>query len=258
MLQKIKPTTPSKRQLIKLNLKHLNLSKKPFLKQKLKGKKNTSGKNNLGQITVYHKGGGVKKRYRKIQSLKTFNFTGIVCSLEYDPNRNALIAAIFNFINFDFFYTLAAKNLKVGDIIRAGFDIQPTLGSSLPMFKIPVGSHIFNLSTKFRGSSKISKSAGTFSVLKKKSKKYALIELTSGKQKFVLLNCFASIGEVSKELHFLTQLGKAGKSRWLNKRPTVRGVSMNPIDHPNGGGEGRKSGNRLSPWGKSKFKKKKK
>ena len=250
ILQKVKPTTSSRRQLIKLNQKNLNLSKKPILKNKVKGIKNSSGRNHSGQITVFHKGGGVKRKYREINFYRTFNSTGIVCSLEYDPNRNAYIAAIFDFINSTFFYILAPKNLKVGDIVKSGTEIEPSLGSSLPISGIPIGIPIYNVSPTSEKKAQISRSAGTFCIIKEKTEKHAIIELSSGELRYISSKCFASIGEVSKELHFLTKLGKAGQSRWLNKRPTVRGVAMNPIDHPHGGGEGKKSGNSRTPWGK--------
>ena len=134
-LQKVKATTPSRRQLIKLNQKSLNLSKKPILKSKIKGLKNSSGRNHSGKITVFHKGGGVKKRYRKVNFTRMSNSTGIVCSLEHDPNRNAYLAAVFDIINNDFFYILAPKNLKIGDIVKSGLEIEPSLGSSLPISK---------------------------------------------------------------------------------------------------------------------------
>lgn len=253
ILQKVKPTTSSRRQLVKLNQKSLNLSKKPLLKQKLKGKKNSTGRNHSGKITVFHKGGGAKRRYREVNFSRTFNSTGIVCTLEHDPNRNAYIASIFDFLNFDFFYILAPKNLKVGDIVKSGLEIEPSLGSSLPISGIPIGTPIHNISPKVFEKGKISRAAGTFSIIKEKTDKHALIELSSGEQRYVSSKCFASVGEVSKELHFLTRLGKAGQSRWLNKRPTVRGVAMNPVDHPHGGGEGKKSGNSRTPWGKPNF-----
>ena len=256
LLKRIKPTTSSQRQLIKLNQKSLNLSKTPLLKQKLTGKKNLAGRNNLGQITIYHKGGGIKKNYRKIKFFRNFNSIGIVCTLEHDPNRSGFIAAIFDFLNLDFTYILAPKNLKVGDIVKSGLEIEPNLGSSLPISAIPIGTAIYNLSFKMFEKGKISRSAGTFSIIKEKTEKHALIELSSGEQRYLSSKCFASVGEVSKELHFFTRLGKAGRSRWLNKRPTVRGVSMNPIDHPHGGGTGKKSGNLKTPWGKINFQKK--
>ena len=250
VLQKVKPTTSSRRQLIKLNEKSLNLGRKPILKRNLKGKKNSSGRNHSGKITVFHKGGGVKKKYRKIEFFRTFNSTGIVCNLEYDPNRSAHIAAVFDFLNSEFFYILAPKNLRVGDIVKSGLELEPSLGSSLPLSGIPIGTSIHNVSLRSFEKGKLSRSAGTFSILKEKTDTNAIIELSSGEQKTVSLKCFATVGEVSKGLHFLTRLGKAGRSRWLNRRPTVRGVAMNPIDHPHGGGEGKKSGSSRTPWGK--------
>lgn len=253
ILQKVKPTTSSRRQLIKLNQKSLNLSKKPILKSKVKGMKNSSGRNNSGKITVFHKGGGVKQKYRKINFSREFNSTAIVCNLEHDPNRHAYIAAVFDFINSNFYYILAPKGLKVGDIIKSGAEIEPSLGSSLPIFGIPIGIPIYNISPSLRKKALFSRSAGTFSIIKEKTEKHAIIQLSSGELRYISSKCFASIGEVSNELHFLTRLGKAGQSRWLNKRPTVRGVAMNPIDHPHGGGEGKKSGNSKTPWGKPNF-----
>lgn len=251
MLQKVKPTTSSRRQLIKLNQKSLNLSKKPILKSRVKGMTNSSGRNHSGRITVFHKGGGVKRKYREINFYRTSNSSGIVCSLEYDPNRTAYIASVFDFINLDFSYILAPKGLKVGDVVRSGSEIEPSLGSSLPISGIPIGIPIYNISPKLAKEAQISRSAGTFSIVKEKTEKSAVIELSSGELRHISSKCFASIGEVSKELHFLTKLGKAGQSRWLNKRPTVRGVAMNPIDHPHGGGEGKKSGSSRTPWGKA-------
>ena len=243
-----KPTTPSQRHLRRLNKTHLN--KTPFLKNKIIGNKNNTGRNHSGKITVSHKGGGVKKKYREINFYRTENSIGIVCSIEHDPNRNSFIASIFDFSNIKFYYILAPRNLKKGDIIKTGLEIDPSLGSSLPISGIPVGTPIYNISPKIAKKAQISRSAGTFSIIKEKTEKHALIELSSGEQRFISSKCFASIGEVSNDLYFLTRLGKAGHSRWLNRRPTVRGVAMNPIDHPHGGGEGKKSGKGLTPWGK--------
>ena len=134
--------------------------------------------------------------------------------------------------------------------MKSGLEIEPSLGSSLPISEIPTGIPIYNIATKRFKKSQISRSAGTFSIIKEKTDKSVLIQLSSGEQKFLPPNCFATVGEVSNELYFLTQLGKAGHSRWLNKRPSVRGVAMNPVDHPHGGGEGKKSGNSKTPWGK--------
>jgi len=250
ILQKVKPTTWSRRQLVKLNQKSLNISKKPLLKSKVEGKKNSSGRNNSGKITVFHQGGGVKKRYRKVDFNRKFTSTGVICSIEHDPNRNAFIASVFDFINKKFSYILAPQGLRIGDIVKSGLETEPSLGSSLPIANIPIGTPIYNISPKLGSFAQISRSAGTFSVIKEKTEKYAVIELSSGEQRYISSKCFASVGQVSKELHLLTRLGKAGQSRWLNRRPTVRGVAMNPVDHPHGGGEGKKSGNSRTPWGK--------
>lgn len=252
-IQKFKPVTPSRRQLVRLNFNKINLSQTPKLKMKIKGFKNSSGRNHSGKITVFHKGGGVKKKYRFIDFYRKKNSSGIVISIEHDPNRNSLIAAIFDFIDKSFYYVIAPKNLRIGDVVKAGVDIEPTLGSSLPIANIPIGTPVFNLSTKISSCGQVSRSAGTYSIIKEKSENSALIEISSGELIKVSLNCFATVGEVSKELFFLTRLGKAGQSRWLNKRPTVRGVAMNPVDHPHGGGEGKKSGQARTPWGKPNF-----
>lgn len=248
-LQTRKPTTPSQRHLIQLSTNHLK--KKPLIKKKLKGLVKSAGRNNSGKITVNHKGGGHKKKYRKIDFNRKNIAAGITSSIEYDPNRNTNIASIYNFLTNDFFYILAPKNLKIGDIIKSGPKNEPRIGYSLPISEIPVGSYIHNISPKIFKCAQISRSAGTFSELKNKTMHYARIQLSSGEERFISPKCYATIGIVSNELIFLTQLGKAGQSRWLNKRPTVRGVAMNPVDHPHGGGEGKKSGKDKTPWGKS-------
>ena len=247
-LKFLQPTTSAQRNLITLNKKSLN--KKPMLKNRLVGLKNGSGRNNLGKITVRHKGGGNKKRYRKINFYRNYESTGIVLSIEYDPNRNANIAAIYDFNANEFFYILAPKNLKIGNIVQSGVEAEPMTGNSLPLFKIPEGSFIHNISTNISKPAQISRSAGTFSILKEKTKNFVRIELSSGEQRLVPADCFATIGVVSNEIINLTKRSKAGQSRWANKRPVVRGVAMNPVDHPHGGGEGRKSGKSLTPWGK--------
>lgn len=246
--KKKKPTTPSQRHLIQLNTEHLN--KKPLLKKKLKKLLNSSGRNNSGKITVRHKGGGHKKKYREINFSRAEITTGITIGIEYDPNRNSYIAAIFDVLKKDFFYITAPKNLKIGDIVKSGANAEPKIGHSLPISDIPIGSYIHNISPRINSPAQISRAAGTFSKIKEKTLEYAKIELSSGEQRLISTKCYATIGIVSNELVFLTKLGKAGRSRWLNKRPTVRGVAMNPIDHPHGGGEGKKSGKGKTPWGK--------
>ena len=244
----LKPITPSLRHLIRINKNHLN--KKPLIKNKISGLKNSSGRNNSGKITVRHKGGGNKHRYRKINFARTNNSNAIITSIEYDPNRNANIASAYDFSENKFFYILAPKNLNVGVIIKSGVNAEPKVGHSLPISEIPIGTLIHNISPKISKQAQISRAAGCFSRLKEKTLNYAKIELNSGEERFLSPNCFATIGIVSNDLDFISQLGKAGQSRWLNRRPTIRGVAMNPIDHPHGGGEGKKSGKSLTPWGK--------
>ena len=162
----IKPATPSQRQLIRLNKKHLN--KKPLLKNQIIGRKNVTGKNNSGKITVFHKGGGVKKKYRIINFNRSDTSAGIICSIEHDPNRNAYIGAVFNTTKKEFFYIILPKNIKIGDIVNSGLEIEPELGSCLPLENIPEGSYIHNISITKHKKSQLSRAAGTFSVLKKK------------------------------------------------------------------------------------------
>merc|ERR1712032_797685 len=158
ILQKVKPTTPSRRQLIKLNNKNLNISKKPLLKSKIIGKKRLNGRNKLGKITIYHKGGGTKKKYRKINFNRKYNSTAIVCTIEHDPNRN--------------YYILMPRDLSIGSIIKSGFKAGPSLGNSLPLYNVPIGISIYNISPKLSNFGKISRSAGTFSIIKEKTEQY--------------------------------------------------------------------------------------
>lgn len=249
ILKNRQPVTPSQRQLIQLNKK--NLTKQPLLKNAIKGKKNSSGRNSYGKITVKHRGGGHKKRYRTLDFFRTTPSTAVVSSIEYDPNRNASIASIFDTSNNEFSYILAPKNLTIGNVVKSGPNAETKVGHSLPLAKVPVGSYIHNVSPKSKRSAQISRAAGTFSKLLEKTLQYAKIELSSGEQRLVSSKCYATLGIVSNEFTFLTRLGKAGQARWLNNRPRVRGVAMNPVDHPHGGGEGKKSGKGSTPWGKS-------
>ena len=238
--------------LKKKYIKNLNFFKKPLLKNKIIGSKNSSGRNSFGRITVRHRGGGHKKKLRSINFNRVSNtIIGIVTSIEYDPNRNTYISCIYDFILKKYYYILLPKNLKIGDIIKSGPNSDPKLGNSLKLSKIPLGTYLHNISFNEKGKSKISRSAGTFSILIEKNSKYARLKLSSGEQRFVPINCTATIGVVSNEKFFLNTIGKAGRSRWLNKRPKVRGVAMNPVDHPHGGGEGKTSGGKIqvTPWG---------
>lgn len=235
-----------------VNLSKENLKKVSLVKNAIKGKKNTSGRNNTGKITVYQKGGGHKRKYRNINFLRNNDSVGIVTSLEYDPNRTAFIASVYDLLNSNYFYIIAPKNLNIGDIIKSGFNAEVKVGHSLTLVKIPVGSFIHNISLKEKKKAQLSRAAGVSSQLIEKTAHYCRVVLSSGTHKFLSNTCHATIGTVSNELSFLKNIGKAGRNRWLNKRPTVRGVAMNPIDHPHGGGEGKSSGGRSSvtPWGK--------
>lgn len=227
-----------------------NLVKKPILKKKIKGLKNSDGRNNAGKITIRHRGGGHKKKYRILDFFRKFESAGIVISLEYDPYRNATIASVYDLSKQDFFYVLAPKDLKVGDIIKSGENAEPKLGHCLELKKIPVGSFIHALCLASTKKAQVSRAAGTFTYLNEKIPNYAKLSFNSGEEKLIPIGSKATIGVVSNDLVFLNRLGKAGRSRWLNHRPQVRGVAMNPVDHPHGGGEGKKSGKGKTPWGK--------
>lgn len=249
-LKKYKPSTPSLRALITLSTD--SNAKKPLLKNKLQGRKNLDGTNNTGRIVSYHKGGGNKKRYRKINFKRTEDTTSIITSIEYDPYRSSKISSTYDFIKKKYNYIITPKNINVGDIIKSGNKAEIKNGHTLPIAKIPLGSFLHNVSIKPNDKARISRSAGAFTELIEKTYNLAKLKLTSGKHITVNTGCFASIGVVSNGNWKLTNKGKAGRSRWLNKRPKVRGVAMNPVDHPHGGGEGKTSGGRTSvtPWGK--------
>ena len=258
----IKPRTSSLRHL-KLLKKKKSLSINSPLKAKLSFQKPSSGRNNQGIITVRHKGGGVKKLYRHID-FHRITQKGIVEKIEYDPNRTSFIGRLYDYEKDSHFYILASSNLKRGDLIQSGEFVDLKESNSLPLSKIPVGFFIHNISLNKKGKGKLVRSAGTYAQLIQKDEKYVRVKLPSGEQRLILKDNFASIGSLSNPNNFLSVLGKAGRSRWSNCRPCVRGVAMNPVDHPHGGGEGKTSGGRpsVTPWGKptkgqptSKFKK---
>lgn len=235
-----------------INLNTVYFKKPSLIKNKIVGLKNKSGKNNTGRITSFHKGGGHKKKYRKITFKRNKNSIGMVSSIEYDPFRNANIASIYDLLNKTYYYILATNNLKIGDIVKSGTIADIKSGHSIPLIKVPIGSFVNSVSLSNNKKAQISRAAGTFSTILEVNNKLSKIKVCSGKQKTISSSCFCTIGIVSNQFDFLKTLGKAGRSRWLNKRPTVRGVAMNPIDHPHGGGEGKKSGRKtlVTPWGK--------
>ena len=252
--KKIKPITPSQRQTI---LFINNLTKKQkSIKKITKGFKRSNGRNNQGKITIKHRGGGHKRLYREINFYRSYLSKGITKAILYDPNRSANIAKIFNPIINYFFYILAPEGLKVGDKISTGFlsgkinylyKPELKIGNTFPLSEIPIGSNIHNITLKPKGKAKLIRSAGTSAqLLQKLEKGYCKIRLNSGELRLILSNCFATLGIVSNINYKKIKLGKAGRSRWLNIRPHVRGVAMNPVDHPHGGGEGKTSGGRPS------------
>jgi large subunit ribosomal protein L2 len=248
-VKKVKPTSPGRRFQDYSSFEEIT-STSPE-RRLLRVIKKSGGRNTLGRITVRHRGGGHKRKYRIIDFKR--DKTGIparVATIEYDPNRSARIA-LLHYADGEKRYILAPLNLRVNDIIESGpkADIKP--GNALPLQNIPLGTYIHNIELRAGKGGQIVRSAGTYAQLMAKEDRYALIKLPSSEVRMVLLNCQATIGQLGNVQHENISLGKAGRKRWLGKRPRVRGVAMNPVDHPMGGGEGRSSGGRhpCSPWG---------
>ncbi|RTZ97826.1 MAG: 50S ribosomal protein L2 [Deltaproteobacteria bacterium] len=248
-IKRVKPTSPGRR----FQTYHTfdEITDKPPEKALLKPVHSSGGRNNRGRVTSRHRGGGHKRHYRMIDFKR--DKTGIpakVAAIEYDPNRSARIA-LLHYIDGEKRYILAPLKLRVGDTVLSGpeADIKP--GNALPLNKIPLGTHIHNIELRIGKGGQIVRSAGTYSQLMAKEGKYALVKLPSGEVRMVLGKCQATVGQLGNVMHENLSLGKAGRNRWLGKRPKVRGVAMNPVDHPMGGGEGRSSGGRhpCSPWG---------
>jgi large subunit ribosomal protein L2 len=214
--------------------------------------KKTGGRNNYGRVTSRHRGGGHKRRYRRIDfKREKINVPAKVASIEYDPNRTAFIA-LLHYVDGEKRYILWPKGLKVGDEVVSSaerIDIRP--GNTMPLDSMPLGTHVHNVEMKIGAGGQIVRAAGTYAQLMAKESGYATLKLPSGEMRRINLRCRATVGELGNEQHENANWGKAGKSRWLGKRPRVRGVAMNPVDHPMGGGEGRSSGGRhpCSPWG---------
>ena len=249
IFKKIRPVTPSLRR-VKLLQKPF-LWKNKFLKSQTKGFTRSFGRNGFGRITSYHRGGGHKKLYRNID-FERVTTRGFVEGIEYDPFRTAFLARLYNREQKSHFYIIAPKNLFCGSFVNSGNLADIQLGHSLPLEKIPVGSLVHNISSSVKKRGQIARAAGTFAQLIQKTRYYARLRLMSGEQRLFPLNSQATLGIVSNENLKLINLGKAGRNRWKNKRPHVRGVAMNPVDHPHGGGEGKTSGGRpsVTPWGK--------
>ncbi|MBF0709925.1 MULTISPECIES: 50S ribosomal protein L2 [unclassified Gemella] len=212
-----------------------------------------AGRNNQGKITVRHNGGGHKKQYRIIDFKRNKdNVPAKVATVEYDPNRSANIA-LLHYADGEKRYILAPKEIEVGQVVVSGLEVDIKVGNALPLANIPVGTLIHNIELKPGKGGQLVRSAGASAQVLGKEGKYVLVRLKSGEVRMILATCRATIGEVGNEQHGLVNIGKAGRTRWLGKRPTVRGSVMNPNDHPHGGGEGRTSIGRkspMSPWGK--------
>jgi large subunit ribosomal protein L2 len=248
-VKKVKPTSPGRRfQAYSTNDEVTCREPEKSLLRPLRKK---GGRNVNGRITARHRGGGHKRHYRVIDFKRDkVDIPAKVATIEYDPNRSARIA-LLNYVDGEKRYILAPLNLQVGDTVLASekADIKP--GNTLPLANIPLGTHIHNIELRLGKGGQIVRSAGTYAQLMAKENRYALIKLPSGEVRMVLLRCKATVGQLGNVVHENIALGKAGRKRWLGKRPKVRGVAMNPVDHPMGGGEGRSSGGRhpCSPWG---------
>jgi len=239
-LKKYKPTTPGQRFKIISAFDDITTNKPE--KSLLVGKRSTGGRNNKGRMTIRNVGGGHKQKYRIIDFKRDKeNIPGIVKTIEYDPNRTARIALI-NYVDGEKRYIVAPYGLEVGQEILSGKGISPDVGNTLYLSEIPFGTVIHNIELRPGQGAKMSRSAGSYAQLMTREGKFAIVKMPSGETRMILQTCKATIGMVSNVDHNLEKSGKAGRSRWLGRRPRVRGVAMNPVDHPMGGGEGRASG----------------
>ena len=250
-IKKYKPTSNGRRNMTSSDFAEITTNKPE--KSLLEPTKRKAGRNNQGKITVRHHGGGHKKQYRVIDFKRLKDgIPGRVATIEYDPNRSANIALI-NYADGEKRYILAPKGLEVGQTIVSGPEADIKVGNALPLANIPMGTTIHNIEMKPGKGGQLVRSAGTSAQVLGREGKYVIVRLQSGEVRLILATCRATIGQVGNEQHELINIGKAGRSRWLGKRPTVRGSVMNPNDHPHGGGEGRSPIGRkspMTPWGK--------
>ncbi len=250
-LKHFNPVTPSTRQLVLVDRSELYKGKP--VKKLTEGKISQGGRNNLGRVTVRFRGGGHKRVLRNVDFVRRSQLDkpAVVERLEYDPNRSGFIALI-KYENGELAYILAPQRLAVGDTVVAGQNVDIKPGNAMPAANIPVGTIVHNIETKIGKGGQVARSAGAFAQIVGRDQGYVIIRLNSGEQRLIHGQCFATIGAVSNPDHMNVSIGKAGRNRWKGFRPHNRGVAMNPIDHPHGGGEGRTSGGRhpVSPWGK--------
>src|SRR5918992_3825272 len=248
-LKTFNPVTPSQRQLVIVN--RAGLHRGGPVKSLTEGKSASGGRNNNGRITVRFRGGGHKQAYRVIDfKRRKFDQPATVERIEYDPNRTAFIALV-KYADGDLSYILAPQRLSAGDSIVAGEHVDVKPGNAMPLGNIPVGTIVHNIELKIGKGGQIARSAGTYAQIVGRDGDYVIVRLNSSEQRLVHGRCMGTIGAVSNPDNMNTSIGKAGRKRWMGRRPHNRGVSMNPIDHPHGGGEGRTSGGRhpVTPWG---------
>ncbi|MEX0347135.1 MAG: 50S ribosomal protein L2 [Rhizobiaceae bacterium] len=249
-LKKFNPTTPGQRQLVLVDRSHLYKGKP--IKGLTEGLSSKGGRNNVGRITTRFRGGGHKRTYRRIDfKRRKFDMSATVERIEYDPNRTAFIALI-RYEDGELSYIIAPQRLSVGDTVISGATVDVKPGNAMLLANMPVGTIIHNVELKPEKGGQIARSAGTYAQLVGRDQGMAILRLNSGEQRIVPGACMATVGAVSNSDHGNISLGKAGRKRWMGKRPHNRGVTMNPVDHPHGGGEGRSSGGRnpVTPWGK--------
>jgi large subunit ribosomal protein L2 len=249
-IKKYNPTTPGTRFRTGLDFSEITV-KKPH-KPLTRSLKEKSGRNSQGRITSYNRGGGNKRFYRIIDFKRDkFDVPAKVASIEYDPNRSARIS-LLKYVDGEKRYILTPDELKIGDTVESGENVEISVGNALPLKNIPLGTFVHNIEVKAGAGGKLARSAGTSAQVMAKEGNYAQIKLNSGEIRKILLSCMATVGRVGNPEHELVVVGKAGRSRHLKRRPNVRGVAMNPVDHPHGGGEGKATkGNPhpVSPWG---------
>ncbi|MGQ3674180.1 50S ribosomal protein L2 [Xanthobacter sp. TB0139] len=248
-LKHFKPVTPGLRQLVIVDRSGLYKGKP--VKGLTEGKSSSGGRNNNGRITVRFRGGGHKQSYRLVDFKRNKrDMSATVERIEYDPNRTAFIA-LLKYEDGELAYILAPQRLAVGDRVIAAAQVDVKPGNAGPLGNLPVGTIVHNVELKPGKGGQIARSAGTYAQIVGRDHGYVILRLNSGEQRLVLGACYATVGAVSNPDHMNTALGKAGRNRWLGRKPHNRGVTMNPVDHPHGGGEGRTSGGRnpVSPWG---------
>ena len=249
-LKQFRPMTPAQRGLVLVDRSALHKGKP--VKKLTEGLSKKGGRNNTGRITARRRGGGHKRAYRLVDfKRRKWDVPATVERLEYDPNRSAFIALV-KYEDGELAYILAPQRLAPGDTVVAGERVDVKPGNAMPLMSIPIGTIIHNVEMKQGKGGQLARAAGTYAQLIGRDRGYALIRLSSGEQRSVRAECMATVGAVSHPDNQNIKLAKAGRKRWLGKRPSVRGVAMNPVDHPHGGGEGRTSGGRhpVTPWGK--------